>query len=354
MRKSAPYKADRCLETLALDVECMRQLSDYSNVIPLVSKADLLSQSQITDFKSAFYSLVAQRGVNLFPLDGSDGISGSRSQPLFTVSSAHTNDEDNMDASMLMSPDYVPPLVASEIIHLIDWVFDSDNMSRLRHTAAKKLIRHGTTWMARPSDMALNKRPRSRSPGGALAPCTKPLNNGAKGPLDHPGTALNYTLARVNDYTQNEERLAQVRLAKWAADLQQSLENERERYAALARGERAAWLTERLGECVIDGTLVPVKHAHGSVGSGKHPGAIVVRTSNGQTVEYRLTKLSPEDPLGLVQWNDDLRRRGLIIMQVVGSFGVVGGLALWLAKFWGFSSQSLSDWHFFHWIDSQE
>lgn len=255
-----------------------------------------------------------------------------------------------------MSPDYVPPLVASEIGDLIDKIFNSDTMSWLRHSAAKKLTRSGTVLTPQRADTAV-KRTRSKSPGNLFAAPKASSNNTMLAPCGSFGRAPNYALARVNDYTQHEEKLAQVRLAKWAADLQQSLQNERDRYAALARGERAAWLTERLGECVIDGTLVPIQQTPGfprwDVNTDKQSGAVVVRTSNGQTANYRFTKLNPEDPLGLVRWNEDLRRRGWAVVQVVGSFGVVGGLALWLAKLWGLPSQSLFDWHF-HWIDAHD
>lgn len=145
--------------------------------------------------------------------------------------------------------------------------------------------------------------------------------------------------------------MAQVRLAKWASDLQRSLQNERERYANLAQGERAIWLTERLSECVIDGSLVPITQTPGFCGlhtspSEKTTGGLLVRTRSGHQVEYRISSLSPHDPLGVVRWADDLNRRGWAIVQIVGSFGVVGGLALLLAKTWGLSSRSLSDWHF--------
>lgn len=244
-----------------------------------------------------------------------------------------------MDASVLMSPDYIQPLVQSELSELLDKIFDGDNMSWLRHSAAKKIIQHRNWAPSEAGDSKALLR-RSTSPGGH--PYTNPLFSveGAPG----------YTLARVSDYTQNEEKLARVRLAKWAADLQQSLQNERERYAALARGERAVWLTERLGECVVDGSLVPINQTPGfpdwTVDVDQTTGNTVVRTYNGQKGQYRLTKFSPQDPLGLVRWNEDLRRRGWIMVQVVGSFGIVGGLALWLAKFWGLPSQSLYGWRF--------
>lgn len=343
-------------DTLTNDIECIRKLSDFSNVIPLISKADLLSESQITSLKSSFHTQIAQHGVQLFSFEDPNTTEGEQPQSPFAVSSIQSKDDENMDASILMSPDYVPPLIASEIGDLIDKIFDSDNMSWLRHTAAKKLTRSGAVPTIQRADTAV-KRMRSKSPGNVVATSKSISNNTALAPISNFGGAPNYALARVNDYTQHEEKLAQVRLAKWAADLQQSLQNERERYAALARGERAAWLTERLGECVIDGTLVPIQQTPGfprwDVDTDKKSGAIVVRTSNGQTAKYRLTKLNPEDPLGLVRWNEDLRRRGWAIVQVVGSFGVVGGLALWLAKFWGLPSKSLSEWHF-HWIDPHD
>lgn len=344
------------VDTLTNDIECIRKLSDFSNVIPLLSKADLLSESQITSLKSSFQTQIAQHGVQLFSFEDRDATEGKQPQPPFTISSMQSKDDENMDASVLMSPDYVPPLIASEIGDLIDKIFDNDNMSWLRHTAAKKLTRSGAVPTSQRADTVV-KRMRSKSPGNVFT-ASKPIsNNTALAPFSNFGGAPNYPLARVNDYTHHEERLAQVRLAKWAADLQQSLQNERERYAALARGERAAWLTERLGECVIDGTLVPIQETPSfprwDVDTDKHSGAIVVRTSNGQTAKYRLTKLNPEDPLGLVRWNEDLRRRGWAIVQVVGSFGVVGGLALWLAKLWGLPSKSLSEWHF-HWIDPHD
>jgi hypothetical protein len=343
------------IDTLACDVDCIRKFSDLSNVIPLISKADLLSASQITSLKSSFHTQIAQHSMRLFSFEDRNVSENGQPQSPFAISSVQSTDDDNMDASVLMSPDYVPPLVASEIGDLIDKIFDSDNMSWLRHTAAKKLTRSGTIPSSQ-RDTAI-KRQRSKSPGNFIAAPRPTSNNAVLAPFGNSGGAPNYALARVNDYTQYEEKLAQVRLAKWAADLQQSLQNERERYAALARGERAAWLTERLGECVIDGTLVPIQQTPGfprwDVDTDKHSGAIVVRTSNGQTAKYRLTKLNPEDPLGLVRWNEDLRRRGWMIVQVVGSFGVVGGLALWLAKFWGLPSQSLSEWHF-HWTDPHD
>ena len=49
-----------------------------------------------------------------------------------------------------------------------------------------------------------------------------------------PYTPDPFTVARLLDHTQREEQFAQAQLAKWAADLQRALRNERARFAALA------------------------------------------------------------------------------------------------------------------------
>lgn len=158
-----------------------------------------------------------------------------------------------------------------------------------------------------------------------------------------------YTLARVADYTQHEEQRAQIHLAKWALDLQRSLQNERQRYAALARGDRAVWLTEQLKEIVMDGSLVPITQSPGELHIDRDQGGVVLRAVKGEHLGFS-SGISPHDPLGVVWWTDDLKRRGWVLVQILGSVGVVGGLALWLARTWGVPTRNMAEWNFnFHW-----
>lgn len=306
-------------ETLSVDIDCMRKLSEWTNVIPVIPKSDLLVPDQLCALKSAFHSKAQDAAVKPFLFGEFPGdIDQANGRLPFATSSAKSSDDDIMDASTLMSPDYVQPLVASELTLLTQKLFDRENMAWIRHLAAKKLAQRQST-----------------SPGGQMS--FVPGTGGRAIP--------SYTLARISDSTRHEEKLAQVQLARWASDLQQSLQNERERYAAMARGERAVWLTERLGECVVDGSLVPITQTPGFCGlRAEKAGALLVRASSGQNVEYHVTSISPQDPLGLVRWAEGFRQRGWALIQIVGSFGVVGGLALWLAKSWGLPSRSLSDW----------
>ncbi|XHF99102.1 hypothetical protein AWENTII_002611 [Aspergillus wentii] len=340
-------------ESLSTDIECIRKLCDLTNVIPVISKADLLLPGQVAALKASFHKHAQAASIKpfLFGDLGLGGIDGIDPRLPFAVSSAASSDDDVMDASTLMSPDYVQPLVPSELGLLVEKMFDRDNLAWMRHSAAKKLTQRqrGQPRQRRQSTHSAPRSLSQSSMSGLGSPLPSVCSSDGIVSLAS-GCSPSYTIARIADYTQSEEKLAQVHLAKWASDLQRSLQNERERYAAMTRGDRAVWLTERLGECVVDGSLVPITQTPGFCGlhqapSDKTGGGFLVRTPDGQGIEYHLAKLSPHDPLGVVWWTDDVKRRGWTIVQIVGSFGVVGGLALWLAKTWGLPSRSLSEWH---------
>ncbi|KAL4759523.1 uncharacterized protein BDW70DRAFT_139778 [Aspergillus foveolatus] len=312
-------------DKLHSDIECISKLSTWTNVIPLIAKSDLLTRHQILNLRNSFNEKAQAAPLKTFQLNASD----IDEQP-FAVSSAKSNDDSIMDASTLMNPDYMQPLVASDLTALVQSLFDRETMAWIRHSAAKKLAQ-------RQRDILSRRR--------------HPLQDDALSFASSAyGLEPSYAMARVSDHSRHEEKRARIQLAKWASDLQQSLQNERERYAALARSERAVWLTERLGECVVDGSLVPVTQTPGFCGlhmpSDKPSGSLLVQTKSGQRVEYHIANVSSLDPLGVVRWLDDLKQRGWAIVQIVGSFGVVGGLALWLAKTWGLSSRSFSEWRF--------
>lgn len=323
----------------------MRKLGDLSNIIPVISKADLLSSDQISSLKSSFHTQ-AERGALKTFLFGDPPPGGV--MPPFAVSSAKSNDDDTMDASTLMSPDYVQPLIPSELEVLVQKLFDRDIVAWMRHSAAVKLAQ-ARRWPPYQRQHPAPGNPSNMS--GLSSSMSSAYSSGSL--ISLPGTSSpSYTLARIADHTHHEETMAQVRLAKWALDLQRSLQNERERYAALSRSDRAVWLTKQLNESVMDGTLVPVTQNPGVYGfhvpTEKGGGGFLVRMPNTKQMEYHVSRISPHDPLGVVWWTDDVKRRGWVIVQIVGSFGVVGGLALWLAKAWGLSGRNLSEWSF-HW-----
>lgn len=322
-------------DTLHKDIECVRKLCELANVIPVVAKADTLQPGDLATLKSQFHQKAQDFGIKSFlfgdvqPVD----LEGVDPQPPYAVSSEQTVDMEVMDASTLMSPDYVQPLVTSELGILVQKLFDRDNLAWMRHSAAKKL-------MNQRGDFPLD--PISRAPiHNALSGNTA----GLRAAIGTPSTPT-YAMARLTDHTQHEERMAQVHLANWATNLQQSLQNERDRYAALARGDRAVWLTERLSECIVDGSLVPISKTPGFCGlqipAKKEASDLqAMQSSNGKfSPGFHVARFSPHDPLGVVDWIDDLGRRGWMLVQIVGSVGLVGGLAYWFARSWGLSSRS--------------
>jgi hypothetical protein len=353
-------KFDNIIGTLSADISNINRLSELTNVIPVISKADLLTPGQIQSLKENIHSKAHLTNTRWFWLDKKDGESTEQDVPspqgVFAVSSANSNDAENMDASLLMSPDYVQPLVPSELAVLVQKLFEQDTVSWLRHCAAKKLIQ----WRAtHPPTQAFQSDIRSPFSTSALSRdgvsgFASPMSSTSTSHVlvSYNGDNSSYTLARIADHTQREEKLAQMRLAKWATDLQRSLQNERERYEALARQERAIWLTERLGECVIDGTLVPINRTPGvgiEVLEKDAAGALVKPRQRYSASCYGTTAIDRHDPLGLLRWNDKMKQNGWIAIQIIGSFGVIGGLAYWFARNWGIGSQGLLEgnweWH---------
>ncbi|KGO47021.1 hypothetical protein PEX1_027320 [Penicillium expansum] len=345
-------------DTLSTDVECIRKLCELSNVVPIVSKADTLTPAQVTHLKLRFHEQAREAGIKPFLFgDPPNGLDGLESQPPYAVSSEKTIDTETMDASTLMSPDYVQPLVPSELDALVNKMFDRDNLAWMRHSAAKKLLQQCRDSYPIPPSMPLpNAQPGPAASGSAYASNSW---RSVSGISISSGSPPGYAMARIADYTRHEERMAQVHLAQWATDLQRSLQNERDRYTSLARGERAVWLTERLGECVVDGSLVPISQTpgfcglHGSIGE-KNPGGFQVMRSHASSGAYRFATFTPHDPLGVIGWIDELGHRSWMLVQIVGSVGVVGGLALWLARTWGLPTRSLSDLRVDYWCGTIE
>lgn len=146
------------------------------------------------------------------------------------------------------------------------------------------------------------------------------------GALEHPP---DFSLSRLYNTTQNEQRFADVRLAKWATDLQRSVRNEKDRYEELQRSERAKWLLERVGEEVASGHIVA------SPGGSPRADWAVVRHGNGRKIDINVgqrygknTGLDSRDPLGLCDFSDEVRRRGYILVKLLGGVSVLGAVVV--------------------------
>ncbi|KAM7219843.1 hypothetical protein V8F06_004698 [Rhypophila decipiens] len=355
-----------------VDLVYLRELAPLTNIILLLAQADLMIPEQIAATKEQILGQLNEADIRLFSFamltpasitttglstESTPGKSG-----VYAISTAAGSDHDIMDASLLMSPDYVEPLQSSELSVLVEQVFSQNGAAWLRHAAARKYVQ----W--RKSGAELSKP--YPSPRVSLSPARTNLSH-----LDSPsyglsrlpsefslssrnnqiltpamGATSSYALARIADHTQREERLAQVRLANWAAELQKSLAKERAEIETIARGERAIWLAEKLNECVQDGTLVPASGRNQSSSrrngtdvwrSSTHtssrrrrPGGERVSSSSSATSTSSASQTGAEhqDPLGLLQVAADLRYKSIVALEVLGSLGVLGGLALWISR----------------------
>lgn len=357
-------------ELRPVDLAYLRQLAPLTNIIILLAQVDLMSPEQITTNKQQILGQLNEANIRLFsfsiPITATTCLSADSPSPksgLYAISSAAGSDHDIMDASLLMSPDYVQPLISSELSTLVDQVFSQNGAAWLRHSAARKYVQWRKT--AAESNMP------SPSPRTSLSPPPNPFRHNNTN-LDSPSNGLSrlpsdfslssrngtnsqnqvltpalgatssYALARITDHTQREERLAQVRLANWAANLQKSLTNERAQFEAVARGERAIWLTEKLNECVQDGSLVPRRKSPRREGETDTLGNNRRAAPGEQQQHNRHYSTSSssggdaqqqhQDPLGLLQVAADLRYKGIVALEVLGSLGVLGGLALWISR----------------------
>lgn len=298
-------------------------------MIPLIAKSDTLSLEETEALRRATFQKLQHADIRPFSFNGDAAIA---SHP-YTVCAAPSEDNDNMDASMLMSPEYVQPLIPSELANLVQQVFDQDNIACMRHLAARKLVRaQGSKALTvlghfpRPTSSPGHGRPLASLISTACSPTT------SQAMVSYTNGMSPFVQARIADHTQQEEKLAQIRLARWAGELQRSLQNERARYEASSRGERAVWLAEKIDECINDGSLVPVQDS-----------SLAARTEKGlEATKLGLPRLSghrglldPGDPLGLLRWNELVRRKGWTAFQVVGSVGILGAMAVWVWRTWG-------------------
>lgn len=155
----------------------MQRLSALTNVIPVIAKSETLPSHEIVSLKASILARLQASSVRpflfgkflddaLLAVQGLDVVypsatpmtaiySTGQKEPdqfpfptpthPYAISSIHGSDDDLMDASLLMSPDYVQPLVPSELVDLIAQVFDPESIAWLRHAAAKKFL----TWRRR-------------------------------------------------------------------------------------------------------------------------------------------------------------------------------------------------------------
>lgn len=146
----------------------MQRLSSLTNLIPVIARSDTISVNELVAIKTSILARLQTSSIKPFffgnavddallavqeiSLDQTSSVSSEKPVPEpkefpfpvptypYAVSSTLGSDADTMDASLLMSPDYVQPLLPSELAVLVERVFDPDSIAWLRHSAAKKFL----------------------------------------------------------------------------------------------------------------------------------------------------------------------------------------------------------------------
>ncbi|GME24753.1 Cell division protein GTP binding protein [Neofusicoccum parvum] len=120
---------------LSKSIEHIRRLSSLTNVVPLISHSDTHDREKISSFKAAVLQRLQTESIRPFLFGKSmeeamnaaqttfDAVVSQDSNPFFeppkpvftpgpfAITSASASDSEIMDASLLMSPDYIQPLV---------------------------------------------------------------------------------------------------------------------------------------------------------------------------------------------------------------------------------------------------
>lgn len=293
---------------MSTDVQYLRQLESFTNVIPLLAQADTLSAEQISASKEQIERQLAEADLGLSSLGSSPN--KAENPKVYAVSSELETNDDVMDASLLMSSEYMQPLLPTDLPGLLDSIFSFTGAAWLRHRAVKKLLfwrsRHRTASKLR---SAFTMRSESLLETRLLPTKTGPL--------------IPLAISRVPGYASYEEGFCRVQLTNWAADLQRSLANERAGRERRAQLQATAWARDKSRHDGLEAedsrTVMALTSAKGR--ADRHH-CSRRRRSTGSDPTWALVR--NQDPLGLLQLKDDFRRHTL---EMVGGLGVLGGLA---------------------------
>ena len=298
----------------------------------------MIASEDLAEVKAKVSRQLERSGIVCFSFDTDEPM-----KPPYAVCSAPSNDEENMDASTLMQSDYITPLLKSDLSFVAHQLLQPDNISRLRHLSAKKLVKSKTA--IRLLSIAVSGNSTASGHPTTTVPSSQTLDS--LYPPFHPQD-------RLAEYTRQEGKRAQIRLAKWATDLRTRMRNEKTQFEQLHHLERRAWLEQKLEEC---------HHDSSSLNNEKNILGTEESAAN-TAIPFALANSSfSNDPLGLLRYDEYLRRHGWQIFQIVGTFGLFGAAAWWIAREWSTSSSSspwvmrgdgssCSEWTFSDWTFS--
>ena len=303
------------------------------------------SEEQLKDAKTAIRSSLEAAGVRTFTFrtgEAEDILRLANDTSPFAISSALGEDTENMDASLLMSSGYVQPFVPSDLSHLVDRLFNPENIQWLRHCAVKQFLHWRRNHLG--TSLELHKRelrelaierlghlhtdgldvaPSSissviSSPSGIILPHFPGSNKRGSSPTPFRlvpaagmGTMSQFDFGCQIDVPRLDRTKSQ--LPRWARDLQFALDAELE-------GKK---------QLTIEGS-------HDAESSVLNPG----RTKRFNKTRERYG-VDPRDPLGLLAIGQRFNMNGLTMLQVAGGCGAIATIIVWTIRNWASVTEML-------------
>ncbi|KAK0316102.1 hypothetical protein LTR82_012395 [Friedmanniomyces endolithicus] len=346
--------------------ELFETMCKCTNVVPLIGHADSVPESDIDTRRQQVIDMIEECGQECFALSDAAMEPGPKdgqqhATPL-AISSALGDDAETIDASILMSSQYMQPLVPSELGYLVEHLLDPDDIARMRHISAtkfllwrqqnlghhlvdiqKQVLLHRSPLFGHTLPSATYTGSLLEEPSKVLVPhaSSSYFRSASPSAISETsasgGAATSAALAHYNEQPpapgSDTAPFRQVRLAKWARDLQRGLENERRKYqhkyfpqqpstAGADWDLRAETSTEEASnneKAIIPGTSTD-KPTASPPSRGRLGGDIAV--------------IDPRDPLGVLAFTQRFRRQGWVALRVARGCGLVGALAWWVVRNW--------------------
>lgn len=208
---------------------------------------------------------------------------------IYAVSSATHSDNDVMDASLLMSSEYNPPLISTDLPLLAEHLFSVDGSSWLRHSAAVKCVRWRSKHLQGTSMQQTALSRRRGMMGGALSP-----------------------VLTANPFAQGR-CWARIEVSDWAQGLRQSL-----------RAERFDQTPQPIN---VGPDALLCKSSKAVVRQQRHGDGLSRRRRSARSVDD-----PHQDPLGLLEFAAQVRYGSNLALELLSSFGFLGCVAAWLIR----------------------
>ena len=268
-----------------MDLDKLRALQKVTNVVPVLARAEGVASETLAIYKEEARFSLENAGVQWF--------SFSRAEPLpdgpceiYAVSSASRPDYDTIDASILMSSEYIPPLAQTDLDVLASHMFTPDGSAWLRHSAAMKCVE----W----------RRNRGWDDGMLSAVALRRE-------ATQMGTASPFTA----DPFGQPQYWRRVEIADWAQGLRHSL-----------KAQHVSRVSDQ--ELVLQ-TLV---HGREVAVSGD-------RQQQAKRCRRRRSRSNNpphQDPLGILELVSHAKYGGQTTIELLSSIGILGCIAAWLVR----------------------